>query len=219
MGKEYSTIDKTINIPDSLIRIGFEQEFAKNEIMFSSNDTLDGIYIILKGRAVIYSFSLEGQDQIFMILDYGDIIGEAIVLGGLPGKVSCKALGDLKILYIHKIELIELLRTDFDADLFIYNSMSRKIRHLSNQVQEMAFKTSETRISNLFIELADRYGEKIGSSVSIDFNLTQQFISDVLGIKRITTSKIMQNFTNQKLIKKFEGRYVIKDLDRLKQYR
>lgn len=217
MDKEYSNILKKVNVPKCIKEFGEKMTYRKGDIVVYPGEYLDGIYFIDKGRVAYLTYSLEGQEKIFFIVEPGCVVA-VNAISNKPLNVFVKALEDVEVLLIRKETFTNLLQTDYAFTLYVIDSLCDKLFGLSRQMEEGTFYDAETRVCNIFIELAQCYGKKENNIIKLDFCINQQFISNIIGTNRVTTARILRKLKDLNLIEISEGQYIIKDLIRLKAY-
>lgn len=105
------------------------------EIIFREGDKGDGMYVIQAGKVGITKSAPVGEVTL-AVLTAGDIFGEMALFDGMPRSASATALGDARILSVDKRKLFTLISKDPTTAFNIIESMSRRIRNLSNELLE-----------------------------------------------------------------------------------
>lgn len=75
----YRKILKKDNIPEKLLNLGERKYLKKNEIIVNSGDILDNIYILVKGKIVAMTISINGSLIYNNLLLPYYIIGETCI--------------------------------------------------------------------------------------------------------------------------------------------
>lgn len=210
-------IMKSNFIPENLLNIGSPMSFKKNDIIIEAGEILEGTYLVLKGKVVSYSYSADGNEKIFNIIEPIFTLGDGHAIVQEPMAFFFKALEDLETLYIDRNDLIELLKKDYQVTHFIINSVTNKLNNLCYQTEETFFYDAEYRICNLFIQFAENYGINDGNRTIIDFSISHQFIGKLIGINRETTSRIIKRLKDKNLIGLINGKYIIYDILKLRE--
>ena len=84
-------------------------EFAEKEVIFAQGTPGSAMYAILNGRVKISTYSEDGREVIFAILDSGDFFGESALLDGLPRSATCTTLENCRLLSIERDSFIPFL--------------------------------------------------------------------------------------------------------------
>jgi biotin operon repressor len=87
------------------------------------------------------------------------------------------------------------------------------------QLNEKYHYTVPWRMSNFLLDIADIFGEKIGTKTKLTLKLSHQFISAALNINRVTAAKNTKKMKELGLIEFFNDYYYIADIPALIKYR
>lgn len=217
MEETYCFIFENITVPVIFFERGTEVQYKRNQIIFHPEQLLDGMLIIIEGKIANYSYSPTGNEKIFFVFGKGSTIGEGFCLTDVPNPAYFKALEKVKAIYINKHTLIDIIKLDYQATEFIVTALVTKIRNFCLQTQDVIFFEAESRICHTILQLAKYYGElDQNNSIRINIKISHQFISDILGINRTTTSKIMLCLKQKNAIDICDGYYIVKDPAMLK---
>ncbi|AHF09370.1 MULTISPECIES: Crp/Fnr family transcriptional regulator [Dehalobacter] len=213
-----SHIVKFRDIPEKLLDVGEELFFAKNKVVFSQGDVPDRFYYIKDGRIKSYKYSPRGNEQIISLLEKGSIFLESGVLFDIPIDSYFETMEDSHLIFFRRKDLLDLLATDIDVTLYVMQSVSRKFHFYEYLFDELQFFDTEWRICNLLLTFADNFGIEVENKIKLNIKISQQFISNILGVNRGTTIKIINKLKELNLIEQTNGYYLIKDLQRLKNH-
>ncbi|HHV64303.1 MAG TPA: Crp/Fnr family transcriptional regulator [Peptococcaceae bacterium] len=205
-------------VPAFFEQVGNKVRYNKNEIIIFADEQIKDIYFILKGKAKQYILSEEGRERILFILKPGDIIGDISMFEQREAGFYVEAIETIELIKLTFADLQESMRKYPEFNLFILSSLSKKARNLVNQLEDTCFKDAETRVCDLLIKLAFYEGKMDKDSPRITFRTSQQFISNMLGINRITTVKIIKNLRMMGLLDVQGNKYIINDLSLLQMY-
>ncbi|AFL98538.1 cAMP-binding protein [Desulfitobacterium dehalogenans ATCC 51507] len=205
-------------VPAFFQHVGKKIRYNQGEILIYADDQVEDVYFLLSGKAKQYVMSEEGREKILFILQSGDIVGDFSIFEKGETGFYVEAIEDLELLHLTLSDLQEALRKYPEFNLYILSSLSKKARNLVAQLEDTCFKDAETRVCDLLIELAFYEGKMDKDNPKITFRTSQQFISDMLGINRITTVKIIKNLKLMGLLDVRGNQYTINDLSLLQMY-
>ena len=69
---------------DRLARYSRTRELEAGELIFSKGDPGDSMAVVIEGRVVIGSTSIDGKELVLNIIHSGDVLGEIAGATGLP---------------------------------------------------------------------------------------------------------------------------------------
>ncbi|TCX55100.1 Crp/Fnr family transcriptional regulator [Dehalobacter sp. 12DCB1] len=214
----FTQIIKLSNISQKLLDVGEEVFFAKNKILVSAGDVPDGFYYLKDGLVKSCVYSTNGNEYICGLIDKGSIFLEANAIFSIPSDGYFKTMEPSHLLFFRKENILNLLQTDFDVTLSILQSITYKFFASGYFFTELLVYDSEWRLCRLLLTFADNFGMEIENKIKLNIKISQQFISDMLGVTRGTTIKVINKLKELDLIEQTNGYYFIKDLQRLKNY-
>lgn len=88
-----------------------------------------------------------------------------------------------------------------------------------DEIRQMASCNVTWRICNLLEIFASYYGEEINGKIRISIRLSQQILSKLLCVNRITTVRIIKKMKELHLIEQINGYYWIVSLEALSEYK
>lgn len=204
------------DIPEKLLNIGVKKYFKKGDVIIDQGDILTHLYILVKGKILVYVNTDKGSIYYDLLLVAPCILGEAFVIRQKEITASFKCLENTEIIMIPKVTLLNILRTDFDINMYIYNITAEKFDIWSEHSEEYATLSSEKRIILFLIELTEVLGIENDGKIKIDLNISQRFISNFTSTKRTSTVNTLDKLKNQDILEYHDGYYYIKKFDSLK---
>ena len=84
------------------------------------------------------------------------------------------------------------------------------------RIESMTFEDAYRKIANLFIYLADRFGEKENDYIVIKIPLGHKDIANWIGIRRETVSRQFEKLQREGIVVSSNKQLIIKDLKKLK---
>ncbi len=136
--------------------------------------------------------SADGMEKILSTANSGEILGEAAFFDKMP-RISCaEALTDCELAVINQSLLVRLIQSNPDIAMELLNIQAKRIRELSSQIDSMTFLQADGRIARLLLQSCNN-----GTTV----NLTHEEIAGIIGVSRVTVSKILNNFKRKGYLK------------------
>ncbi len=204
------------NLPDDVRGI-FESlnspiKYGKNRLIYLQGESADCFYYLKSGRARIFFSSPDGIEKTLADVEDGCIMGEAAFFDGMPRVSSAVTLSECVLISVDERALTERFKADPSFAMTLLNLQARSIRMLSSQVSSITFLQADCRIARLLIqcrELADG-GEYI-------VRLTHEEIASIIGVSRVTVSKLLNSMRGNGILRTEYRRIVINDLSALFQ--
>ena len=113
-----------------------ERTYAAGDVIFAEGDQSTEMFIVQEGRVQVTK-RVAGGDLFLATLERGDFFGEMGLLDSQPRHATCSALVPTRLLALRSGDLLIKLRRDPTFALEMLQSMSRRIRHLNEQVAKL----------------------------------------------------------------------------------
>lgn len=189
-----------------------------NQIIFHHGDPGGLLYIIIDGKVKITHSTPDGQEALLAILGGGDFFGELALLDDSPRSATAEAIEPTEVLTLHREDFMRYIRSNPDFALYVLHTMAQHIRRLNSQIGDIFFLDLPGRLARTLLYLADRHGiEQPDGGTTIDLNLTQTDLAEMVGATRVSINKALGRFRRSKWIKYHGRRFTILDRDALNQ--
>lgn len=193
-----------------LLDKGERIRLSAGKTLIEQGDPVKYCYVVVSGRVISMEYTLEGAERIFNMFDAGSIFLESNVLLDSIAAVNFKALTDTELVRITKSQLLKSMMEQEQVLLAVISSTAHKYFSAMDQIREGFDHDAFWRIYNLFMIFASNYGKEDGNWIRIDIKLNHQMIGNLLGMNRVTVSKIIKEMKNQDLIRQVNDDYCIK---------
>ena len=182
-------------------RLATVRRIKKNAIVFFENDRCDRSFYLDQGSVKIFRVSLHGKEPTFFIRSAGEMFGLAEVVGGERRKCSAQALSECLLLDIRRDDLLDLLVEQPLMARRIIEVLGRRIRYLSDQLENVMTCDVPTRLLKLLLCLShDEIAQARGGPADVPVRLTQGQIAAMTGSCQQTVSEALATLERQGLI-------------------
>ncbi|MGD8330239.1 MAG: cyclic nucleotide-binding domain-containing protein [Acidobacteriota bacterium] len=110
--------------------------YSDGEILVRQGDVGDAMFVIQEGQAEIL-VERDGVETRVRLAGVGEIIGEMAVFERERRSATVRAMGELRALTIDKRNFMRQIAEDPSVAFRVVQSMSSRIRELSNQIAEL----------------------------------------------------------------------------------
>ena len=167
-------------------------QFHKNQNVFAQGEVADTIFYIQKGRVKLTVLSEHGKEAVVGILEPGQFFGEGC-LNGHPLRIATTtAMEECVINSVTKQAMITLLHEEPNfSELFMAYLLTRNSR-IEEDLIDQLFNSSEKRLARLLLLLA-HFGKE-GSPQSMNPNISQETLAEMIGATRSRVSFFMNKF-------------------------
>lgn len=169
-------------------------------------------YLVLAG---LMSGTVQGADdfvcQSAFFLE-GSLLLEPSALSGLPANVAFKAVEPTKLVRIASDDLKRTMAEDSRVFEAVMGSMTMKLNSAHERLRETWQLDIRARIYLLLIGIAatcSKPGEGLWRHLTL--KVTQQQMSDMLGVNRVTVTTALQDLYDHDVVRKEGGYYCVLD--------
>ncbi len=167
-------------------------ECPKDYKIFSQGDPAEAVFYIQHGRVKLKVKSKQGREAVIAILDAGDFLGEACLIGQTVCLATATAIAPSFILRIEKTEMVRVLHEERTfSDLFVPYVLSRNVRTQEDLVDQL-FNSSEQRLARTLLLLA-HYGKE-GTPEAVVPEINQETLAGMVGTTRARVNFFMNKF-------------------------
>ncbi len=189
----------------------FEQaDYKNNDNIFNEGDPSDRFYMLAEGNVKIVKHTVMGKDIILEIISPGDIFGGVAVLDKKPYPASAQAMKSTTVISIRRQSLFNIMEEYPVLKLEIVKYFSDKLRDAHEMLKNIATERVERRIASLLLKLSEKVGIDDSGFRIINFPLTRQDISEMVGTTVETCIRTMSKFQKSKIVKSTNGRIAVK---------
>lgn len=161
------------------------QSYPRGQILFFQDEPADRFYCLLDGWVKISRLSPSGEESVIHVFARGETFAEAAMFEEGTFPVTAEVVDDCRALAIPARSFNETLKRDPSLALSILASMSRHLRALVSQLEQLTTKSSTQRLADLLVRMA---GCESGPT-EIRLPLDKSLIAGRLGMQPETLSR------------------------------
>lgn len=179
-------------------------------------DPYKGFYILLNGAVKIYKISFEGKESILHLIKPNETFGDVPLFDGGNYPINAQVISDSVLIFIPHKEFIRLLRNNSTICFNMLVGFSKKLRRLTQKVEELSTKEITNRFARYLLEEIKKSGTENFHEPFIRINLSKKNIASYIGTITDTLSRLLKKLQNEKIIRVSGKSIFILDLDKLK---
>lgn len=187
--------------------IGSVRHFKKGEIIYHQGDLAQNFCYLKKGKVKVFMTSVDGMEKTLNTVSSGEIFGEGAFFDKKPRVSSAIAQSDTQVIMIDKPTLTELFSQNPKLAFNLLEILANRVRLLSFQLDSMTFLQADARIARILLE----------NETNGIISLTHEEIADVVGVSRVTVSKILGKLTKKGILSTEYRKIIIKDTKYLEE--
>ena len=204
--------------PSLLKSMGNLIDVEKDTVLINANEIPKYCYYVKSGRVISYEYSKSGEERIYTFSERDSLVLEESLLFMRPVPVSFRAAVNSKLVQIDRNTLLSEIVNNPEFAIDIIHSVSEKFLSAMEQIRQISSYSATWKICSLLIVFANNYGVPYDGKTLIQEKISQQMISSMLGINRITAVRSIKNLKNTGLIEQINGYYCIRSIDKLKRH-
>jgi len=162
--------------------------FSPGYLIYLQDTKATCFYYLKSGRVKSFLQSEDGAERILNIYSAGSLFGEASFFDELPRVSSAVALTVCEIVPIDRELVTQEFARNPELALAMMKYLSRTVRLLSGQVDQMAFRPARWRVANCLLTLASGDGT---------VSCTQDDIAAAVSASRVTVSRVLSEFARE----------------------
>lgn len=176
--------------------------------LFMQGDPANEMFLIKGGRVKLSKVFEDGSEITLDIRKAGDFVGENMLAEDGLYPVSAYCLEDSLCCGFSRSRFEQLILDNPGVGLQIIRNLSERITSLTTRVGNMSTTSIEDRLIRVVADVAREHGAPCEEGLAIEFPLTHEDLSFLIGAHRVSISRAVKNLKKAgKLIT--TGRYLI----------
>ncbi|HKK30653.1 MAG TPA: Crp/Fnr family transcriptional regulator [Alphaproteobacteria bacterium] len=207
---------ETLNERDMtmLARMCRVRQVERGALICGRGELGDSMMIVAAGRVRISSVSIEGREVILNEILPGQAFGEIAFLDGAERTADAAAIEPTRLLVLHRREFQPFLRERMELCLEVMHLLCQRLRHTTEQVEDLALRSLESRLARVLMALAESSGEAAADgSISFVPNLSQRELGEITGATRESVNKTLRLWRESGLAELHGKTFRIHDLE------
>ncbi|HSM57035.1 MAG TPA: Crp/Fnr family transcriptional regulator [Candidatus Sulfomarinibacteraceae bacterium] len=137
-----------------LARQAVRRQLSADEVLFLEGESSAGLWLIEQGRVKVYKITVEGREHVLHLLGPGDTFNDIPALDGSPNAASAMTLTDAVLWVVPTTVLQEAMQMDHELALAVVRGLTRRIRTLVVQIEDLALRSVTGRLARFLLEQA-----------------------------------------------------------------
>lgn len=191
--------------------------YKKGDLILSQGETPKTLHIIKEGVVRTYDIDANGEEHTISF----DNIREVFPIGWAFEKIEetqyfYKAFTDCQVYLVPRLDFRRFLRLNPKMGYELYADMASRFVNLQKRINSLEQSKAPDKVIHTIDYLCERFGSKTGkNTMEVKLSLTQQELSDFIGLTRETTSMELKKLENEGVLKYKNKKYSV-NLEKLK---
>jgi CRP-like cAMP-binding protein len=204
-------------LAEGLIAQASTVELAPDQTLFRNGDPCDGCYHVIDGLLKVSVELPSRRERILAILGAGGFIGELSLIDGAPRSATVTAIKRAKLYFIRLAAFEAFATAHPEIYRHIADLLARRLRDNSATLA-MSSLSIKARAARALLSLAAAFGKDVGSGrILIRQKVSQGDLAAMAGIARENLSRILQDWTETRMISRLAGYYCLERKDELER--
>lgn len=183
--------------------------FLDGQRVFEQGSRDDSLYVVVRGRLKVTSFSTAGRESLLGLEGPGNVIGELAMLDGEPRSASVSAVEDSELLVLARSEVLGFLSQNADAALSLVSILASRLRRLSRRTEDLASCSISARLARRLLQLAEDCGVAEADGMKILVNLSQQELGEFIDATRESVNKHLKAWETRGVLSRDRAHYIV----------
>lgn len=184
------------------------KRYERHQHIYTQNDPGDFICFIKTGLVKISKVTEEGRELTLMFIPPCEIFGELCVVSNAVRGTLAEAYEDSVICTVDRKIFLDFMQPRQHVAVAITKIIGDRRRKLENKIDSLFFKSANSKLISLFLELAKDFGVKDSRGTIINLKLTHREIANLIGSTRETVSFALLDLKQKQLIET-DGKRII----------
>jgi CRP/FNR family transcriptional regulator len=176
----------------ALAKEALRRKMKKGDTVFMQGDTANEVFLIKGGRVKLTKVLEDGTELMLDLRKAGDFVGENMFSEEGEYPVSAICLEDTLTCGFTRSQFEELVLKNPTVGLQVIKTLSERISWLTTRVGNLAVTNIEERLYKVLCNVAKEHGEPRPQGVMIQFPLTHEDLSFLIGTHRVTVTRAMK---------------------------
>jgi CRP-like cAMP-binding protein len=190
----------------ALSAIGRWRTYRRGDRLFHEGDRSDAVYLVVEGRARVFTSTEEGNEVTLTVRGPGDLVGEMGALDpGAPRSATVVALDPLRCRVVAAGDLRTFLEQHPRAALALLHLVIGRLRDSDRRRAEFGSYDSTRRLARVLVE-------------SSTLALSQSELAGMIGASRESVARGLAELRRRGLVATGRRTITIRDADALRLY-
>lgn len=172
---------------DNLLADAYIQHAKKNEVLFLRGEEAKSFYLVFDGWVKLLRQTENGQESIIGVFTKGETFAEAAIFDQQGFPVSAVVVDDAELLVIPAARFLKEFRENGEYALSVVASMSRHMRSLVRQIEQLSVTSSTERLARFLVLLCPQGANE----AEVKFPVEKSLVAGRLGMQPETLSRAL----------------------------
>jgi CRP/FNR family transcriptional regulator len=178
---------------EALVAAARRRQFKRGQAIFMQGAPGIEMFLIKAGRVKLSKLNEKGNELTLDIRKAGDFLGEQVLNEEFDYPLTATCIEDSLACGFTRQGFEELILGYPNIGLQVIKNLSRRIEWLTRRAETMTTSNLEERLYRVLTTVAREHGVKSLKETSIQFPLTHEELSFLVGAHRVSITRAMKN--------------------------
>lgn len=194
------------------------QKIKAGTVLFQEKDSVEYVYLLLKGSLALGRVHLRGKEFILKILNDRELIVEYQLFKPSPRyQFYAKTLTECEVLIIKKEQFEEFVLTDPEAMSALVTWLSTSYLKAQMKCQDLIMNGKKGGLYSILIRLCNSYGIMTDDGILINLPLTHQELANLTYGTREVIQRSLKELREKDIISYENQMFTVKKINYLKE--
>lgn len=199
---------------DQLCRYAKHITAKRGATIAAKGEPGNSLFAVVSGTVKISSSSPDGRNAILNIIGPGEIFGEIAVLDGAPRTADATANTNCELYIIDRRDFLPFVRSQPALAMKFIELLCARLRWTSQQVEQVILQNLPGRLASALLGLTEERKLDSGSGT---LAITQQEISEMVGMTRESINKQLRAWAARSWVRLEHGAIVVRNVEALRE--
>jgi CRP/FNR family transcriptional regulator len=185
--------------------------YRPRQVIFAEGQPAPGLFVVCSGAVKLFHTDRFGREHVVDVVRPGTVVGEVGLDASQEISVSAEAMSETQMSFIASQALPGFLRLHPEAGVRLLVALSRALSATQRKVRELAFKSAESRLASLLLDLAGVDAREI------EGRYKRRELADMVGVSTETVIRLLAKLKARGVIAVEGPAILFKDPDRLRK--
>lgn len=171
---------RTLALRASLVKV------QRGAVVVARGDKADALFVVHTGRFKVTTADPHGHQITLNVLSKGELFGEVAFFDGAGRSADVTAMSSGSLVTLDRASFFEVFSESSSVGLHLMSAMSRRLRRLTERMEDRAFLDVEKRLAKRLVEAAEDVGATREGFLmpGISVALSQQDLGELVDASR-----------------------------------
>ena len=190
---------------DKMLQFARFETIEAKQVAFHKGSHGNEMFAIASGRVKISTFSLDGKEILFDILESGDVFGELSLIDGKVRSASVTAIERCRLLVLEQRHFLPFLENNPQIGIKMLTALCERLRATNETLEDAYFLDLPSRLAKKILYLASNHGAEKGNNCLVEFRLSQEELGNLVGASRESINKQMRIWEENGIVRTERG--------------